>query len=309
MEIINAQGVDHYIQRLYVHWDITTMCQYKCSYCYAIKQYGYRWGHPSVWNKQLYIIDELSKSTLPVFLGFLGGEPTLHHRYKELLQMVMDKVITHDDSKLYITTNGARGYEWFKNHPDSNGKINMLFSLHPEYVNDARFEDMYRTLILMNDKGYKVKMNLVLHPDPKFWEVTKRRYERLDELEFMNLHPHFVYYGHNLDVDYPPEFYKFFRFMAGPKVKEHQLTTTEGERIMSDFEIFDLGLNKFQGWKCWHNNYEIMADGRISNQCFGERSMEIPVDYFKDITEVKPRICPFEYCSCDGLLKQRKERE
>jgi len=100
-DIISVEGVDHLRDRLYVHWDITTMCNYDCSYCYAKEQYGERWQIPAIWKKQLEVIDELEKSTLPLFLGLLGGEPTLHQRYFQLLDLLHEKILSHKDSRIY----------------------------------------------------------------------------------------------------------------------------------------------------------------------------------------------------------------
>jgi len=310
MDYIKTMGVDHFIQRLYVHWDITTMCQYKCSYCYARQQYGKRWGEPSIWHKQLNVIEELSKSTLPVFLGLLGGEPTMHHKYFELLDMIKEKVICDDRSRLYITSNGAKGQEFFAQHKDADGKIFILWSLHPEFTGDKEFENFYQNVILMNEKGYRTKINLMLHPNEKYWVVTKERYERLNELEYVTLHPHFIYGGFNQDVEYTESFYEYFKFLEGQRSKEF-IYKCEGvhEHHFSDYEVFSKGLNKFKGWKCWHNNFEITNKCTISDQCFDGRSIDIPKDFFKNIKKIEPKVCPHEFCSCDGLMKIYKERD
>lgn len=307
---IKASGIDHYVQRLYVHWDVNTLCQYSCTYCYARKQYKSEWGKLGDWDKQQYIIDELSKSSLPVFLGLLGGEPTLHHRYEELLDQILGKVIHHADSRLYITTNGHRSNEWFKKHRPSNGKIYMLWSVHPEHVDEEQFKVLYKNILTMHDKGYKTKINLMLHPGRKFWEQTKKMYEELNKLDFAILHPHFIYSGFDKDVKYNKDFYKEFQFLENQREKEFVFTdAAEKEYIFSDYEIFSKRLNQFKGWKCWQNNYEIRNDNKVSDQCFDRKGMEIPVDFFKNITEIKPKLCPHNYCSCDGLMKIKKEKE
>jgi len=309
MDFIESQGVEHETQRLYVHWDITTMCQYKCSYCYARKQYGKDWGRPGIWKNQLKVVDELSKSSLPVFLGLLGGEPTMHHRYFELLDLINEKVLTHDRSRLYITTNGVKHPEFFQQHKDTDGRIFMLWSIHPEFTGDEEFENLYRNIELMHSKGYRTKINLMLHPDEKYWTQTKERYERLNQLEYTILHPHFIYGGFNHDVEYGESFYDYFKFLEGQRVKEFIFTSEDKEFVFSDYEIFDKGHNRFKGWKCWHNNFEINYKGLITDQCFHPHNFEIPKNYFRDITEVKPRICSHEFCSCDGLMKIHKERD
>ncbi len=308
VNFIRAQGVDHYIQRLYVHWDVTTLCQYDCSYCYAKKQYKSKWGKPGNWEHHQFIIDELAKSPLPVFLGLLGGEPTLHQRYFELLRLITEKVLIHPDSRLYITSNGAKPTDFWAKHQDPHGKIYMLWSIHPEHVDEEQFENAYRNILLMNTKGYKTKVNLMLHPGKRHWAKVKMMYDRLSALDFVILHPHFIYHGFDRDVRYSKEFYEYFSFLENQKVKEFVFSTAERDYIMSDYEIFSNKLNRFKGWKCWQNNYEIRNDGTVSDQCFQRAGIPLPVDFFKNITAIEPKICPHSFCSCDGLMKIHKER-
>lgn len=308
MDFITTQGVDHYIQRLYVHWDITTMCEYKCSYCYARKQYGKKWGTPAIWNRQQYVIDELSKSTLPLFLGLLGGEPTSHQRYFQLLDLINKKVITHKDSRLYITSNGAKDTSFFDRHEDSDGRTFMLWSLHPESTTSDSFENFYNNIVLMHNKGYKTKINVMLHPDKRYWPAIKKSYEIFNDLEYAIVHPHFIYDGFSQDVDYSHEFYEYFKFLENQREKEFIFLTENDQYVFSDYEIFSNGYNRFKGWKCWQNNFEIKSDCKISDQCFNRESVDIPRDFFKDIKEITPKICPHDFCSCDGLMKIRKEK-
>lgn len=308
MDFIKTHGVNHYIQRLYVHWDITTMCEYKCSYCYARKQYKNKWGVPAIWSKQQHVLNELSKSTLPIFLGLLGGEPTSHQRYFTLLDLIQERILINKDSRLYITTNGAKDLNFYDKHKDVDGGIYMLWSLHPEYVDDDKFESFYNNVVLMYNKGYKTKINVMLHPNKKYWNSTKERYKRLDELGYSILHPHFIYGGFNEDVSYTSDFYDYFSFLENQRVKEFVFSTEKEDFIFSDYEIFSNNFNQFKGWKCWHNNFEIRSNCLISDQCFNRQPHEIPIDYFKNITEIQPRICPHMYCSCDGLMKIYKEK-
>jgi hypothetical protein len=306
MEAIRAGGVDHYRQRLYVHWDVTTICEYKCSYCYARKEYKQDWNRPGNWEDHQYIIDELSKSELPIFLGLLGGEPTSHQRYFQLLDLINEKVMTHPDSRLYITTNGHKKPEFYAKHGDNDGRTYFLWSLHPDYVD---FDNFYANVKQMHDKGYKTKVNLMLLPARRYWDKTIEWYNKLNELEYCILHPHFIYGGFDKDVKYSKDWYKRFDFLKEQRVKEFEILDAEGNtHIMSDYEIFSQGLNQFKGWKCYHNNYEINNYGQISTQCFGDKAKPITKDFFKNIKSIDAKICPHNFCSCDGLMKIQKEK-
>lgn len=308
MDYIKTEGLDHYKNRLYIHWDITTLCNYNCSYCYAKKQYDKKWQQPAIWSKQLEVIDKLSRSTLPIFLGLLGGEPTMHQRYFKLLDILSEKILTHKDSRIYITTNGSKSNNFFQQHKDVDGKIYILWSIHPEYMSNETFDNIFSNIQIMHSKGYKNKVNLMLHPAKRYWEFIKYMYHRLNELEFINIHPHFIYNGFDNDVHYSEEFYQYFKFLENQRLKEFQFWTLDNTYILSDYELFKQGLNQFKGWSCWHNNFEINSNCKISDQCFDRGSKEIPYDFFKNIIEINPKICPHDFCSCDGLMKIHKQK-
>lgn len=307
MAYTSQYGVGHKVQRLYIHWDITTVCEYKCSYCYAMKQYDGSWMMPGPWKKQLEVIDELEKSHLPIFLGLLGGEPTSHHRYFELLDNITDRVLNHDDSRLYITTNGAKPKEFYEEHRYSNGKIYFLWSWHPEFNDWESSTAFIDKVIAMIKKGYRNKVNVMLHPKKEYWTLTQMMINALSALDKVEVHPHFIYKDQHSFIKYSKEFYERFDFLKERENKEFIFVDEDGEHAFSDIEIFEGRKNQFKGWKCWNNNYEIGLDCRIQQFCF-EDPHPIPFNYFKNLKQIEPRICPFDYCSCDGLLKIKKEK-
>jgi hypothetical protein len=91
-------------------------------------------------------------------------------------------------------------------------------------------------------------------------------------------------------------------------MKEFEYKTKNETFILSDYEIFKNNLNEFKGWKCWQNNFEIDSFCKISDQCFNRSPIDIQENFFKDIIEIQPKICPHNFCSCDGLMKIHKEK-
>jgi len=309
MEFISQSGVNHKVQRLYIHWDITTVCEYKCSYCYAIKEYDNNWMRPGNWKNQQKVIEELSKATLPIFLGLLGGEPTSHYKFKEMIDQIDDKVLHHDDSRLYITTNGYKDISFFKNMKTyEDNKHYILWSWHPEY-NDIKTNKQYiDKLKLMIRKGYQSKINIMLHPAKKYWKITQDFIHECIKIHSLDIHPHFIYTSPHETVKYSNEFYKEFDFsLKILRNKEFIFKTKDKELFLDDINIFKNKYNKFKGWNCWNNNYEINLYCQVNQFCFEEKH-NIKKDYFKDIKKVYPKICPHNYCSCDGLLKIKKEK-
>lgn len=310
MEFVKQYGLGHKVQRLYIHWDITTKCEYKCSYCYARKEYKDKWNFPGIWSKQQNVINELSKSTLPIFLGLLGGEPTSNHKYFEILNQLYPIIKSNLESRLYITTNGFKSNDIYDKHPiaDSN-QFYFLFSLHPEYVNFENYEHFRSNIELLHNKGYRIKVNLMLHPSKQYWEFLQYAYNDLRKyFQFhIEIHPHYIYSDAHNAVKYSEDFYEYFREMMLLKKEEFVFETDKNIYHYNDHNIFENKFNQFKDWNCWNNNYEINIDCEVNQFCFDSK-IPIPVDYFKNISEIKSTKCPHKFCSCDGLLKIKKEK-
>jgi len=94
-----------------------------------MKDYGDEWGKIDDWKKQKHVIKSLGRAKLPVFLGLLGGEPTIHPHYPELIDKCLEVVKKHPDGRLYITTNGSSKSSIFQNH-QYDDRLYFLFSFH-----------------------------------------------------------------------------------------------------------------------------------------------------------------------------------
>jgi MoaA/NifB/PqqE/SkfB family radical SAM enzyme len=302
--------IDHKIQRLYVHWDVSTQCNFKCTYCYAMKEYGEKWGRIDRWEKQKLIIGNIRRSTLPVFLGLLGGEPTLHPHYEELVEGCYNAVRKQDDGRLYITTNGSKEIEFFKSHKYYK-YLYFLWSFHPEYegIYGKGFKTILNNIRLMADRGFKSKVNVMLHHDKRFWKKTHKFVDEIEKIDGLEIHPHFLYADgdvHKLE-EYNDNFYKeFVRFKDYPGYFTFE-DEDENQKLFNDYNIFKSDLTHFKGWDCWNNNYEISYDGIVHRVCFPESShLVTDFNYFKNIKRVCPVTCPHTSCNCDGLLKIHK---
>jgi MoaA/NifB/PqqE/SkfB family radical SAM enzyme len=311
-DFVKEYDIKHKIQRLYVHWDVSTQCNFKCTYCYAMKEYGDEWGKIDKWFKQKLIINNIGRSTLPIFLGLLGGEPTLHPRYDELIDRCYSAIEKHKDGRLYVTTNGSRESKFFENHKLYN-RMYFLFSFHPEYEGKygKDFETLVNNIIIARRRGFRCKVNVMLHNESKFWEKTHKFVDAIEKIEGLEIHPHFLYAEgdvHQLE-EYNKQFYEEFeRFKDYPEYftfeDKHGVKT-----IFNDYNIFQREQTGFKGWDCWNNNYEISYDGIIHRVCFEDRVDAVKdIYFFKNIKKVCPVICPHNECNCDGLLKIYKEK-
>lgn len=310
MNVVKQYDITHKVQRLYVHWDVSTQCQLKCSYCYSIADYGDDWGKIDTWNRQLLVIKNISRATLPVFLGLLGGEPTLHPKYDELLEKSHAAISRHKDGRLYITTNGIKNSKWFAKHKYYNNTY-FLWSIHFEYEKNygKNFEKFINNIKIMKNKGFRNKVNVMLSPDRNLWPKIHRLVDMLEAIGDIEIHPHFLYEDGNVHElhNYQEEFWEEFgRFKDYPGYLVFEEDSKK--EVMNDYEVFKDKLTNFRGWSCWNNNYEISYDGKVNRFCFDESSDLIrDINFFKNIGSVGSKTCPHDSCNCDGLLKIYKE--
>lgn len=234
----------------------------------------------------------------------------MHPNYHELVRLAHEAVTKHPDGRIYITTNGSSPTEWFEQHPFYDNMY-FLWSLHFEYEMKygkgfSRFIDNVKC---MRDKGFPGKVNVMLLPQKKLWPKIHAVVDELEKIEGIEIHPHFLYQGHDVHqiIDYTSDFYReFARFADYPK--PFVFETPESQEFYNDYTIFSTDKSRFKGWNCWNNNYEISYDGQVSRFCANERhDLITKINFFRDITEVKPITCNWDACNCDGLLKIYKE--
>ena len=320
-DFVKQYDTGHMISRLYVHWDISTQCQFKCTYCYAMKEYGWtdkhnpgEWGKIDSWSRQMLVLNTLKRSHLPVFLGLQGGEPTIHPRYSEFIEKCHDMVCTHEDGRLYVTTNGLRGPEFFEKQK-YHERLMYLWSFHVEEHEryGENFNKIVESIKVALEMGNRCRVNVMLHSDIKYWKILHEFVDIIEELPGVEIHPHWIYADgdpHKGVERYNDDFYnEFKRFKNYGKWlifedKHNNITR------LNDYEIFQGDNFNFKNWSCWHNNYEITWDGKVSKECFPGPIADIVKSpyFFKKITEIKPVSCPHTACTCDGHLKIYKEK-
>lgn len=290
------QDPDH----INVHWDSLTICQLHCSYCYARNEYGKEWGKIS--SKEIVdaVIESLNRSSLPFNLGLLGGEPTIGPHY----YYILDKISQLEKFQfVYVVTNAEKD---LTTHPHYD-KLAFLFSYHPADCTDRdRFVANMKHMIA---RGYKCKVNIMLHHDKALWPKIKEMFDICNEIEGLKIHPHFIY-GNTIQklFNYRPAFWEYFSFL-----EDYEKDLMYDNDVFNDFQVFRDGLTNFKGWSCYNNNYEIDVRGSVVQFCRGKEEFSSNLlrdpNFFNRIEKTVPMICPHRACNCDGLLKQLKVRD
>ena len=298
IEDYNTQGHAQQNQDLLnVHWDIVTVCQLKCGYCYARNTYGKDWGKISSRKTIDKVIESLSRSTLPFNLGLLGGEPTLSPHYDYIVEKIQG---LEKFNRVYLTTNGEKDLR--KINTNVTG---ILFSYHP--ADCTSNENFVSNVKYIHSTGQKLKVNILLHPNKRHWEKSLNMAKTIQNLG-VKIHPHFVYAHWDRKLMRVHDcFFEYFKLF-----KELERDIEYNDDLFNDFEVYQHGLTKFKGWSCWNNNYEVDVHGNVVKFCKEENTetsdLTKDLNYFNRIKSTQAMICPHQECNCDGLLKLKKVR-
>ena len=299
-------GVDHLIDRCYVHWDITTKCNMDCSYCYAKKEYNNDWQKESKLRDIDAVLQSIKLSTLPIFLGLLGGEPTISKHFNYIIRELNRSGFFEKNNRLYVVSNGQKPLQkvirYLKDSDYYNNKLFWLLSYHPSQdPDDNIFIQCANELISM---GYKVKINFMLDPDLPFNELKKMTLVKDRLKKEALIHWHYVYVNEHELAEYPEEVFEYF-----DKIIDQPKEFLADGVLVSDSWLLDQKFNRnnFKGWNCWLNNYEIDFRGNLVKFCTGEKTNLLDdIFFFRKIKKIIPIICKWDKCSCDGLLKIKK---
>jgi len=298
------QGIGQMSNRLYIHLDVTTMCNYDCTYCCNRASFK-DWQKPTPFNTIMKFLEDLERvkneHNIPIFLMFTGGEPTYTIKYFSVMERARE-LLTHKDDRLILESNGSRPIEFYERYPTASlypkniPNVCHMFSIHPEHTSVDDLELYRKKLKVIIDKGYTVKVNLMMTQSPKYYDFLEMAYGMLKSYG-IDVHPHYIYYknDHN-PIKYPQKFWDRF----GELMKSSRVDYIQDGEELSDYQIFKQQRNIFKGWTCFHNNITLSLDGSISNQCFEISSIEEVFELMKG------KKCPHNTCNCDGLLKIKK---
>ncbi|MEI0490693.1 radical SAM protein [Brachyspira pulli] len=181
MKDVISHGLLNMNKILRVNWEITSHCNYKCSYCF---------GNAGMKNPEFYSFEELKKIASKIFeierdyynILLIGGEPTIHPNFLDLLKYFND---LNKQISLSIVTNGSRSIEYHKKLFESIKNKELLFniSIHLEQANLQHIKDIIK---LANEYNIYVVLSFMLHPEKE---------DLLEEflLEFIELRKNFYF--------------------------------------------------------------------------------------------------------------------
>lgn len=276
-----------------VNWELVSHCQFKCTYCY----YGPHKSNTNYSTLGKIILKKLSTISAPTKITLLGGEPTLHPDFHEVVNALHK--IKHVE-EINIVTNFEMPLEFWTQLTPYADKIKVVISFHPEYPQRDAFDKIQSLQDLL-----KLDLVFVVHNNLKFLPRLNEYFDHLrakikDHVTFNFVPVHESIEGQNKYVPYPDEIKEFLKIVQNYALTKDNFETAsillinDQWQLTPKFELLNKSLNRLKGWKCDLRAFIIHEDGQVSRACTSSKKHILLEDFSgKTIT------CPFNICECD----------
>jgi organic radical activating enzyme len=242
----------HKKRYVYVDWDMSSRCNYKCHYCTPESHDG-KVNFPD-FDKAIALVDKIQKdfSKLKEFAVYnlLGGEPTIWNKLPEFSEYVKQ---VNNKNIIQILTNGNKTIDWWKRNAKYIDKI--LLTVHVEQANIVELVDKFNALselscidfqiaidikcfdkcISVYDYAYKnLNNNISIYPKPLLTILSKPE-----------LMPYTVAQS-DIISNLPNRSGKKITIMRSPMIKKNKNVIVD-----HNVDVNKLILDKKNNWKDW----------------------------------------------------------
>lgn len=323
------------LNHLYITYNFTTTCNFKCNYCWPDAHDGkYRFPNLEIILKNFdHLLKEykekLNKSNIRLHLS--GGEPTLWPQIGEFVHEIRKL----HNCRLTMATNGSRTLRWWKEYSKYFDDIQI--SVHNEFADIEHTKivldeiynqrtSMVAAQVLMDplywEKSVKILQSLVDHPTPWLVKIMTISEPDSGKIKFYNKNQlEFLQRG---TFKRPPQDYIDLMFATGKITEEDKkqaimIFDNQTQAPYNTFEIVKNNWNRFGGWNCaiGHERLGIAANGTIAGNCgvaVSEHRLNINdtnfIEYF-NLDLINPyNICTnYQYCQCSSDIRVSKVYE
>lgn len=273
-----------------VEWNLGKRCNYDCSYCPS-SIHDNSSPHTDIEILKA-TVDKLVSLGKPIRLSFTGGEPTVHPKFRELVQYCKHVGVTW----ISVTTNGTLPFEYYAILPIDQ----LVVSIHMEY-------DWKRVFNTMESVVDQTKINVIAqimaHHDHMRDVMLLRHRCLLASIPNTVRRIRWTEGDHDLFDD--------MRYNADDLnwIKEQDATVkgntvldkgTLNEQIIHANDIIKLHLNKFKDWTCNAGLESLMInwDGDVHRATcrVGGSLGNIYTGTFLQPTA--PVVCDRNFCTC-----------
>ena len=279
-----------------INWELVSHCQFNCSYCY------YKPFKSETDYKPLskIILSKLSKITDPTKVTLLGGEPTLHPSFKDVIQALHEM---NHVTQICIVTNFEKPLKFWQDLSPFKDKLKIVVSYHPEYEQKLMFEKIRE---LQND--FVLDFVFIVHNEEKYLPQMENAAKELEtihsgiSLNFVKLHEKDHYRS------YPKPIADFMSIQQEqvrnrPVTETVNIVTKSGPSKIPKFEMINHGLNQFEGWNCKLRAFIIKEDGQVASACSSKTKHILLADFSETLMK-----CTYKICECDDYWEFPKTR-
>lgn len=286
---------------LSISWELVTHCQFACTYCY-FNPYESNTNYTDLMKM---VLTKLEKVNEPMELTLLGGEPTLHPQFYELIERLHS---LENVKKIDIVTNFHKPAEFWEPLIPYSNKIDIIMSYHVEYAQNNFFKKIQQ----LKDK-FSMTVHFLIHNDVKY---LPKMNEAADDYFKLGLEDiaitcnKLIDHSGNSNKYYPyqEETLEFLRQLEQRiKTKKNPETirvhTQNQEAELTQLEFVNNNYNYFKGWKCQMNALLIHPDGFVSYPCTNQKKHIL-------FAELKKRTlnCAHEVCTCAANWNYTKSK-
>lgn len=255
---------------------ITSICQFKCPYCYSRYENKNKWNKIMELNLINNIIYNIKKIPYNFSISLLGGEPTLHPHFNKIVDE-----LTHCENikEVLIYTNGVKHIDII------NNKVKVVFAFHPTENNEFLKEN-----ILHCKCNKKISLSLVENFKDEIVKMYNFAKDNCIEIE-----PTFISNPKSKKCKIPD-------IIPSEKIRVYEFD----DKLYNLTEVYDKHLDHFKNWKCYINSYEIDVDGECRREC-SKNKYNIN-NIFKNM-KYDYIICKYNKCTDQCLLDYTKIKD
>lgn len=288
------------INTVRIHMEINTMCNNKCAYCYA-RANKQTWGtmmsrdyiNETLISNMNNLITTLRDEGKYLDVVLLGGEPTLHPMFPDVVKFLCDNEV-----RISITTNGT--YPYKKVMPSKN--VRWAYTFHPSQVTNVI--SWFQNIVSGKDDWWEVAISPLID----CWGSDDEIVDKSSKIKYI------IELCHEHDIKVQPTF-QFNPYESGHShiemskvIKyydflEHEYPIYEyNDTPVNDYTILKNKWNHLQGCTCVNNNFQLDVRGRLTRCCSDE---EISWNELSKLSKLMT--CPLPECTCYGFLSLYKE--
>ena len=276
------------------HWDVTSRCNYRCSYCtYENRdEEFYSYEHMlKIMEFYDYLYENYNLS-----LMLFGGEPTIHPDFLKIVDR-----LGHSIYPLQIFSNLSRSKSFLKELCSIRDDLKFFTSFHHEFVDDVRFLDKIE---LLDDMGAEVHAKIM-------WDSTKKDeikaiYEKFPNIKTIDM----IYHPNQTFTEEDKEWY----ILEHKKLQHYKV---DGDNLSyHEVKVRMNGIANFQGYHCEAGKRNLMVCSNWDvHPCLTYRKMghkplfNLIQDNPKQPIYFTPNLCTEPECYSEiGIPKYKRKR-